>query len=769
MPTTATRAPLVAIAGNPNTGKTTLFNALTGKQAKVANYPGITVDRTEGRGQLPSGAPVRLLDVPGSYSLSARSEEERISLAAIAGLGPLERPEVVVVVLDATQLSRNLYMAMQVMELGLPVVLALTMVDTLADKQHKIDVDAMSAALGVPCVEVTASKKAGLDDLMAAVEGALEHEAGPPVPWVLPVELAERVAPIELALPAAWDPAGPRAQALALWALLSLDEDDEHEAIEPGLRAEVERVRAAAEADGLNLEQEVIAWRYRFIDAAEPSFNAARETRVHERSDGLDKLLLHPLFGFAIFLACMTVVFQALFAWADPMIGWVEGAVGALATFTASVMPDGLVEDLLVDGLIGGVGAVVVFLPKILLLFLFIGIMEDTGYMSRVAFIMDRVMRSVGLHGRAFVPMLSSFACAVPAIMATRTMERRRDKLLTMMVVPLMTCSARLPVYTLLIAVLVPVGTGGPWTQGLLMAALYVFSTVLALIVAGVLSKTVIRGPKVPLILEMPPYRRPHWPSILRMLRQRATVFLRDAGSVILVAAIIIWALLEFPRTPNSERDFAGERQAIEAQLVADADGAADENGLTGTDGATNGSGAAADQAGASAADSERLDMPMAALEEALVDLERDETAAQLENSYGGRIGRMLEPVIEPLGFDWKMGIGLVGAFAAREVFVGTMGVIYGIGEDADEGSPMLRDKLRNEQRPDGTKAYTPLVCLSLLVFFALACQCMSTVAMVGRETASWRWPTFLVVYTFALAWLASFVVYQGGQLLGFT
>jgi ferrous iron transport protein B len=269
-----------------------------------------------------------------------------------------------------------------------------------------------------------------------------------------------------------------------------------------------------------------------------------------------------------------------------------------------------------------------------------------------------------------------------------------------------------------------------------------VFSTVFALIVAGVLSKTAIRGPKVPLILEMPPYRRPHWPSILRMLRQRATVFVRDAGSVILVAAIIIWALLEFPRTTETDRDFASERQTIEQQLTAQQTTSPEES---------------------------TLDMPMAALEEALANIDQAETAAQLENSYGGRIGRLIEPTIAPLGFDWKMGIGLVGAFAAREVFVGTMGVIYGIGEDADETSPMLRDKLRNERRPDGTKAYTPLVCLSLLVFFALACQCMSTVAMVGRETASWRWPTFLVVYTFALAWFASFVVYQGGQLLGFT
>ena len=765
-------APLIAIAGNPNTGKTTLFNALTGKTAKVGNYPGITVDRYEGAARLPDGRIARILDVPGTYSLSARSEEERIALGAIAGLGQHERPDAIIVVLDATHLSRNLYLAMQIAELGLPVVLALTMVDTLEERGHAIDVETMELAMGLPTVAVKAGKRLGLDELLAKVGSVIDRERVAPTEWALPRNLADRIHPIEAHLPAAWDPVGPRRQAFALWALLSLDDDDEHQSIDPTLRACVNEVRAHAEADGVKLEQEIIAWRYRYIDQAEPNFNPARSAHIHVRTDGLDRVLLHPLFGFAIFLLTMTVLFQALFSWADPMIGWVEVAIGSFGGLVADVLPDGLFQDLLVDGLIGGVGAVLVFLPQILLLFFFIWIMEDTGYMSRVAFIMDRVMRLVGLHGRAFVPMLSGFACAVPAIMATRTMERRRDRLLTMMVVPLMTCSARLPVYTLLIAVMVPVGTGGTWTQGLLMAAMYIFSTVLALIVAGVLSKTVIRGPRVPLILEMPPYRRPHWPSVLRMLRQRSMMFVRDAGSVILVAAMVIWAMLEFPRTPDVGRDFAGERQAIEAQLTGgpSGQGAGDQ---ASTDQAASDQLAAESTIGTpdivTPPSESTIDMPMAALEEALTNLERERTAAQLENSYGGRLGRLIEPTIEPLGFDWKMGIGLVGAFAAREVFVGTMGVIYGIGGDVTEDSPMLRDKLRNEQYPDGRKKYTPLVCLSLLVFFALACQCSSTVAMVYRETASWRWPTFLVAYTFALAWIASFITYQGGLLLGFT
>lgn len=720
-------APLVAIAGNPNTGKTTLFNCLTGKTAKVGNYPGITVDRHHGSLRLPDGRDVTIVDVPGTYSLSARSPEERIALEVIAGIGGNPRPDAVVLVVDATQLARNLYLVLQVIELGLPVVLAVSMVDMLAAKGQRVDCEAVSRALGVAAVPITAAVCAGTEELKSEVAKAIERgREGPlseaPNRWPLSADVEARLEKIACALPKEWDPTGTRRSALARWALLSLDEGDEHTEIPYGLRRAVVDERTAAEAEGRNLEHEVIEGRYRWIDAHDVGFHPTGTERVHKRTDKLDKLLLHPVFGFAIFLVSMTVVFQALFSWANPMIDAVELTVSAFGSAVGKILPAGLFHDLVVDGLIGGVGAVLVFLPQILMLFLFIGIMEDTGYMSRVAFLMDRVMRMIGLHGRAFVPMLSGFACAVPAIMATRTMERRRDRLLTMMVVPLMTCSARLPVYTLLIAVMVPVGSGGTWTQGLLMAGMYLFSTGLALVVAGVLSRTVIRGPRVPLILEMPPYRRPHWPSVLRMLRERALVFVRDAGGVILIASLAVWALLEFPREPDLARDFDAERSALVAQ--------ADESGLT------------------------KLDAEYA--------------AARLEASYGGRLGHLVEPTIEPLGFDWKMGIGLIGAFAAREVFVSTMGVVYGLGDAQDEESPMLRDKLRSERRPDGSKAFTPLVCFSLLVFFALACQCSSTLAMVYRETKTWRWPVFLFTYTLVLAWMASLIVFQGGSLLGY-
>jgi ferrous iron transport protein B len=423
----------------------------------------------------------------------------------------------------------------------------------------------------------------------------------------------------------------------------------------------------------------------------------------------------------------MGVVFQSLFSWADPAIGWIESAVSLLSQLARDVLPGGLVRDFVCDGLIAGVGSVVVFLPQILLLFFFIGLMEDSGYMSRVAFLMDRIMRSIGLHGRAFVPMLSGYACAVPAILATRTMERQRDRTLTMLVIPLMTCSARLPVYALLIGALFPPSSvfGFVPVQGLMMIAMYAFSTVMALAAAAVLSRTLFKGPRVPLILELPPYRRPHWRTVLRMMWQRSRMFLREAGGVILVCTIVLWVLLSFPRGADGEERL----EAARTELVA-------------------------------------RNVPVDEIERTLETLSQEQAGETLRSSYGGRLGHALEPVIAPLGFDWKVGIGLIGAFAAREVFVSTMGVVYGVGDEAD--SATLREKIRAESRADGKPVYSPLMGISLMVFFALACQCMSTLAAVYRETRSWRWPVFMFAYMTALAWLASFVVYQGGQSLGF-
>ena len=397
-----------------------------------------------------------------------------------------------------------------------------------------------------------------------------------------------------------------------------------------------------------------------------------------------------------------------------------------------------MLRDFVTDGLVAGVGAVIVFLPQILMLFLFISLMEDSGYMARAAFLMDRIMKAIGLTGRAFVPMLSGFACAIPAIMATRTMERRRDRMLTMMVVPIMTCSARLPVYTLIIAALYPAPdqAGGKIfgffsLQALLMVAMYLFSTVLALVAAAVLGRTLFRGESSPLLLELPPYRWPSPFSVIRQMWERSRLFVTEAGTVILTCTIVLWVLLTFPRDLALSRDYAQEAVTIEVTGVAEG-------------------------------------VPENAIIDQLSVLGGLEDAERLRASWGGRLGRTLEPVIAPLGFDWKIGVGLIGAFAAREVFISTMGVVYGMGDGVDEETVPLREHLQAEVWPDGRRVYTPLVGLSLMVFFALAAQCMSTLAVVKRETRSYRWPVFLFSYMTGLAWIASFCVYQGGRLLGY-
>ena len=725
--------PQVALAGNPNTGKTTLFNQLTGSDHKVGNYPGVTVDRHIGKLLVPELGLVDLMDVPGTYSLSARSREEQLAIQAVAGLDPCERPDVVLLVVDATQLARNLYLALQVIELGLPVVIALNMTDELEKTGRGVDVAALEEELGVPVAAISALRRRGLAELRDKLGAVLGDTArGTPGARWQPTDeaLVADVEAVGSTLPDDWTSrADDRSRALALWALLSLDDADELEGVPEPVRAAVNERRRMAQEAGREIDKAVIAGRYGWIDERIDRFLSEGSTQRASLTERIDAVLLNPAAGFAIFLVLMGIVFQSLFSWADPLIGAVEWAMGWLATGVEAVVPEGLVREFLTEGLIAGVGSVVVFLPQILLLFLFVGLMEGTGYMARVAFLMDRLMKALGLHGRAFVPMLSGFACAIPAVLATRTMERRRDRMLTMMVVPLMTCSARLPVYVLIIGALFPPQKlfGAVPVQGLLMVAMYLFSTLVALGAAAVLGRTLFKGPSVPLILELPPYRLPHWPSVLRMMWQKGSVFLREAGGVILVCTIALWILLQFPKQAPGAEGYAERREAVAAMQVDD---------------------------------SER--------EELVAAIDAEESGARLRASYGGRLGRAFEPVLEPLGFDWKIGIGLIGAFAAREVFVSTLGVVYGVGAEEDESSTTLRETIRAESRSDGKPVYTPLVGLSLMVFFALACQCMSTLAVVKRETQSWGWTIFLFTYMTVLAWVASFVVYQGGRLLGF-
>ena len=715
----------IVIIGNPNTGKTSLFNALTGETARVGNYPGITVERRVGTLNIGDAGQKRLtvdvIDLPGAYSLSARSPEEKIAFDALLGLGGEAVPRLAIVVLDAGQLSRNLYLAIQLLELDVPVVIVLNMIDEVADNPP--NPKRLAEALGVPCVATSARTGLGLSELKHVIADALVKPPRyrPRIDYC-PALLAD-AQELSKSLPEQWQTGVAPRSSLALWALTSI-EDDELCDIPNALREHCNRIRRDQREAGRDIDLEIIAPRYAFIDSLIPHVVTGH---VHlpkrKTSERIDRVMLHPVAGFLIFVSVMLLLFQALFSWSEPLISLVEHGVGALQTIVKTHLSAGLLRDLLSDGVIGGVGNVLVFLPQIMLLFAFIGLMEDSGYMSRVAFLIDRVMRSLGLHGRAFVPMLSGFACAVPAILATRTLERKRDRLLTMLVVPLTTCSARLPVYTLIISALFPAQLlfGVIPIQGALMVGMYALAMVLTLVAALVLGRTVVRGRQVPLVLELPPYRVPSLLTTAKMVRERSWDFLREAGTVILFCTIGLWALLTFPqKDATSVAPTSGPNVATLTSTVA--------------------------HSGA-------IPPPM--------------EHSPIEHSYGAKIGRALEPVIEPLGFDWRIGIGLIGAFAAREVFVSTMALVYGIGDHDESAVAPLRERMRRERGPNGERRYSPLVGASLLTFFAIACQCSSTLAVVRRETRSYRWPLFLFGYTFVLAWFVSFLVYQGGRLLG--
>lgn len=743
--------PLVVLVGNPNVGKTSLFNRLAHRNERVGNYPGVTVERRTAEMSLPGGRRVQVADVPGAYSLSARSSEEQIALQAVLGWVDNPRPDLVVVVVDAGQLLRNLYLVLQLIELRVPLLVALNMVDEAGARAPSPE--ALGRALGVACVATNARSGAGLEDLQQAIIAQLQVPLRPRLHVNYPAALLRDADAVASALPSDWRSSVERDRALALWALTSLEHDDELVGIPIELRRRTAEV--LGQAGDRDVDREIIETRYKCLEAELADVIApapGAEARHTSRTERIDRVLLHPAYGFVIFLGIMLVVFQSLFAWADPVMSGIEELFRGVHGLAIDHLPEGFIRDLVTKGLIDGVGNVVVFLPQICLLFLFIGLLEDSGYMARVAYLMDRALRSVGLHGRAFVPMMSGFACAVPAIMATRTMERRRDRLLTMLVVPLMSCSARLPVYTLIIGALFPPSRafGVLPVQGLLMVAMYLFSTIVALIAAAVLGRTLVRGRSVPLILELPPYRWPGLMSVLRLMWLRARSFLSEAGTVILGFTVVMWVLLSYPKGDPASMTDEPAHAAPSAQL---APAAAPSPGPTlatppaATPGASEPSGSAAEIAGAD---------------------ERHAQAKLLEHSFGGRLGKALEPVLEPLGFDWKIGVGIVGAFAAREVFVSVMGIVYGLGDVGGDDLAPLRDRMRSEMRRDGHPVYTPLVGLSLMVFFALACQCMSTLAVVRRETRSLRWPLFLFGYMTTLAWVASFCIYQGGRALGF-
>lgn len=658
---------VIALAGNPNAGKTTLFNALTGMKQKVANYPGVTVERKEGVWKL-GEKQARLIDLPGLYSLDATSLDEQIARDVLTGkVVNLPKPDAIIAVVDATNLERNLYLVTQLFEYKIPVVVALTMVDVFEKQKHEIDAEKLSEMLGASVVSIKASTGRGIDEL--------EEKVGAKI----------------------------------------------------GKREEIPFVLNESTDNG----NAKIFERYNFISNAVQESVKHNDLEEHNFSEKLDRVLTHKFFGLLILIGVLLLVFQTIFSWAELPMNLLESGFGALNEFVKTKLTEGILADLITDGIIAGVGGILVFLPQILLLFLFISLLEDTGYMARAAFLLDKLMSKFGLHGKAFLPLMSSFACAIPGVMATRTIENPKDRLATIMIAPLMSCSARLPVYTLLIATFF----AGQKVFGflslgaVLMLAMYAIGIIAAIIVAFVLKKTLLKSETPQFVMELPPYRMPNFRTVFQNMFQRAGLFIKRAGTVILAISIVLWALTYFPRPAENAETSVVTTTSEEKCLCPET---------------------------------------AARLKDEAKKAEDEKQSLALQNSYAGQLGHAIEPFIEPLGFDWKIGVALISSFAAREVLVSTLSIIYNVGKDADAESDTLTNAIREAKRPDGSAVWTPLTAITLMVFFVLAMQCMSTIAIVRRETNSWKWTLFMVGYMTVLAYVAAFLTYQGGKFLGF-
>lgn len=693
-PSTTTDGPLYALVGNPNCGKTTVFNALTGLRQKVGNYPGVTVEKKIGRVRIEGGPNVSLIDLPGLYSLTPRSPDEAIARDVLLGhQTDVGRPSGIVHVLDASNLERNLYLTSQVLEVGLPTVIVLTMTDIAQRIGQQIDVPGLIRELGVPVVRVIADQNVGLEDLRQAI-AALETTAPPKRrEWTLPEIVREEIDELSglLETSAKVDPDRSEIEAIGL--LMEERERPETRGRWPdSIRDHVRTDRDRFEREGIDISTVIIEARYAWVRDVCSKVVRKPSTRMVTLTDKLDKVLTHRVWGYVIFFGVMAFVFQTIFTWANIPMNWIGDGFTWLANFVAHHMPPGDLEDLIVNGIINGVGTTLTFLPQILLLFFFIALLEDTGYMARAAFLMDKVMSKVGLHGKSFIPLLSSFACAIPGIMATRTIDDRKSRFVTMLVAPLMSCSARIPVYTLMIAACIPnKRVFGIFTlPGLTMIVMYFAGMFAAFGMAWVFKRTILRGASPAFFLEMPPYHKPSPRTVLLTMLERAYLFLRRAGTLILSMSIVLWFLTTYPKAP------------------------------TGTP-----------------------------------------PAQQLAHSFAGTMGRAIEPAIKPLGFDWRIGVSLVSSFVAREVFVSSMGTIYGVGDrtsDPDQVSSQLKDKLKADP------TFSPLLAVCIMIYYVLAMQCLSTVAVVKRETNGWKWPLFMTGYMTVLAWVATFVVYQVGH-----
>ena len=647
----------LALVGNPNAGKTTLFNALTGLRAKTANFPGTTVERKVGRLHL-DHKQIVVVDLPGLYSLDSKSPDEKLAADALQGKLEHTAPSAALIVVDATNLERNLFLVSQILELKkIPVIVALNMMDMARRDGIRIDVAKLRQELGCMVVPVSARLGEGL--------GELKQELNRLATGAMPESL-------DHADPACGGCAGCTFQA-----------------------------------------------RYEWTEKISEKVMDAVAHKRSEWTEKLDDVFTHPVFGVVVFHVVMLLVFALIFWAAKIPMDLIDHLFSTIGVWVGTKLPDGDLQSLLVNGVIGGVGGILVFLPQICILFFALSILEDTGYLSRAAFVMDKVMRRFGLPGKAFVPMLSAHACAIPAIMSTRVIENPRDRLVTILITPLMTCSARIPVYAMVTELLFP---NSPLKAGLIFTAAYAFAVATALLMALIFRATILPGGSKPLMIELPPYRMPGLRVALLHTFDRAMIFVKQAGTIILAISLILWALSYYPKSAPPAAATALTAQATQFEKSGDSE-----------------------KALALRSDASHLT-----------------SQNSLQNSYAGKIGHAIEPVIAPLGYDWQIGIGIFSSFAAREVIVSTLAIVYGVGEDtADNHHSSLYDSLRRAKRSDGTAIFNTATCASLLVFYILAAQCLSTTAVVRRETGGWKWPLFQIFYMTGLAYVAALIAYQ--------
>ncbi len=697
----------IALVGNPNSGKSSLFNYLTGLNQQVGNFPGVTVDKKMGQSKIAAGLSATIIDLPGSYSLYPKRSDEWVAYRVLLNQDAMIKPDLVLLVADASNLKRNLLFCSQIIDLNIPVVVALTMMDLAKRKGTQVDIPGLERELGVPIVPINPRKNKGLEQLKKVIELSAENLYQPPSR-----DFIDNNALAETAIARVKEHYPEISNYTAIHYLIN----HEHFLLDDGMQETIEQIEIDNTFNPTKTQAEEIVQRYgRIKHIMQQTVVEADPLQKAMFNERLDDILLHRRWGYIILIAVLFLLFQSIFWVAKyPMDGieWVFGEFGGLLS---NALPVTWWSDLLINGVLAGLSGIVIFIPQIMILFGLITILEDTGYMARISFLTDKLMRKVGLNGKSVMPMISGFACAVPAIMSARNIENKKERLLTIMITPLMSCSARLPVYTILIALVIPseLYFGFLSLQGLVMMGLYLLGTVLALLVSWVMKWFIKSTERSFFILELPTYRAPRWKNALTTMIEKAKIFVFDAGKVIMMISLLLWVLSTYGPKEKMAAVSAKYEQLIQAN-------------------------------------------PLQAAE-----LNKQRKTELLQSSFAGTLGKAIEPAISPLGYDWKIGIALITSFAAREVFVGTMATLYSVGEDADTNNSTLREKMASAVRPDGSKVYDLATGMSLLMFYVIAMQCMSTLAVVKRETRSWKWPVIQLIYMTGLAYLLSWVVYR--------